>query len=63
MSKTDFMKLKIKVPTIEEQEKIGETLMAVDEYINALSKKLELFQQQKKGLMQKLLTGEIRVKV
>lgn len=63
MSKTDFLKLKIKVPSIEEQKKIGETLVAIDEYINALSKKLKLFQQQKKGLMQKLLTGQIRVKV
>jgi type I restriction enzyme S subunit len=63
MSKTDFLKLKVKVPSIEEQKKIGGTLVAIDEYIKALTKKLELFQQQKKGLMQKLLTGQIRVKV
>jgi type I restriction enzyme S subunit len=63
MSKKDFLKLKIKVPSIEEQKKSGGTLSAIDEYINVLSKKLELIQQQKKGLMQRLLTGQVRVKV
>lgn len=63
MSKKDFLKLKIKVPSIEEQKKIGGTLMAIDEYINTLSMKLELLQRQKKGLMQRLLTGQVRVKV
>lgn len=61
MSKKDFLKLKIKVPPIGEQKEIGGALSAVDEYINGLSKKLELLQEQKKGLMQRLLTGQVRV--
>jgi type I restriction enzyme, S subunit len=63
MSKKDFLKLRVKVPSIEEQGKIGQTLVTADEYINSLSKKLELLQQQKRGLMQRLLTGQVRVKV
>lgn len=63
MSKKDFLKLKIKVPSIKEQENIGQTLMAADEYISAFSKKLELLQKQKKGLMQRLLNGQMQVKV
>ncbi len=63
MSKTDFLKLKIQVPSIEEQLKIGATLVATDEYIDILSQKLEALKQQKRGVMQHLLTGKVRVKV
>lgn len=63
LSKTDFLKLKVSLPSIEEQKKIGEALSAIDDHINILNSKLELLRQQKVGLMQKLLTGQIRVKV
>ena len=52
----------LKIPTfIEEQRKIGEFLSTIDNEIDNLKKQLELRKQQKKGLMQKLLTGEVRV--
>ncbi len=56
--------IKIKIPTdIKEQEKIAEILTLADEGISLLKKKRELVKQQKKYLMQTLLTGQIRVSV
>lgn len=52
----------IKVPDIEEQTKIGFFLKEINKEINALENELLSFQKQKKGLMQQLLTGKIRVK-
>jgi len=63
MSKTDFLKLKVRIPDLIEQRKIGKLLYAYDSEIDYLKKKLNAWQQQKKGLMQKLLTGKIRVRV
>lgn len=54
--------LKFKMPSIEEQRQIVKVLGAADLEIDLLTKKLEALQEQKKGLMQKLLTGKIRVK-
>jgi type I restriction enzyme S subunit len=41
---------------------IVEVLSACDREIELLQKQLEALKEQKRGLMQKLLTGEIRVK-
>ena len=62
LNKKDFMKLKIDLPTVEEQQKIASVLTAQDIQIDLLKKQKANLEQQKKGLMQKLLTGEIRVK-
>ena len=63
MNKGDFLKITVTVPDIEEQKKIAGVLGGMDEQIALLNKYLEKLKVQKKGLMQKLLTGEIRVKV
>lgn len=63
MNKGDFMKITVTIPGIEEQKKIAGVLGAMDDQIALLKKYLERLKEQKKGLMQKLLTGEIRVKV
>jgi len=63
MNKGDFLKITVAVPDIEEQKKIAGVLGGMDEQIALLKKYLEKLKEQKKGLMQKLLTGEIRVKV
>jgi type I restriction enzyme S subunit len=60
----DFAKEKVRIPpTVEEQAMIVDVLSACDREIELLEKQLEALKEQKRGLMQKLLTGEIRVKV
>jgi type I restriction enzyme, S subunit len=60
----DFLKRLIQIPSsIEEQKKIVELFDAADAEVRLEEQKLELLKQQKKGLMQRLLTGQVRVKV
>lgn len=63
ISYSDLSSVKIPYPPIDEQQKIAKVLNNCDEEIRLLDKKLEMLKLQKKGLMQKLLTGEIRVKI
>ncbi|MFZ2987228.1 restriction endonuclease subunit S [Ideonella sp.] len=51
------------MPPLAEQAQIGLVLTAVDEKLESLAKRLRRCQALKRGLMQKLLTGEWRVKV
>lgn len=60
---SDLGHLKFKLPCPKEQRKIAKLLNASDNEIDLLRKQLEALKQQKKGLMQKLLTGEVRVKL
>jgi type I restriction enzyme S subunit len=53
----------VTIPEIEEQKAIARILKACDEEINLLKIELANIQKQKRGLMQKLLTGEWRVRV
>jgi len=46
-----------------EREKIGQVFRSIDDEINLLIQKLKALQKQKKGLMHRLLTGDMRVKV
>lgn len=50
------------LPDIEIQNKVAAILSTADDEINLLNQKLEAIKEQKKGLMQQLLTGQIRVK-
>ena len=63
MSKKDFLKLEITIPDVEEQKAIGSILKAATAEQKFYEQKLAALQQLKKGLMQKLLTGEVRVKI
>lgn len=56
-----LFKVKIFVPSFREQNAIVNILSTNDSEIELQEQKLESLQQQKKGLMQKLLTGQIRV--
>ena len=49
------------VPSLQEQRRIAEVLNGAEEEIRILRRQLEALKKQKKGLMQKLLTGEVRV--
>ena len=60
----DFLHEKITIPpTLDEQAKIVGVLSACDEEIKLLEWQLDALKEQKRGLMQKLLTGEVRVKL
>lgn len=61
ISKKEIMKLKIDLPTIEEQTAIAEVLTAADREIELAKEMLERLRCQKRGLMQQLLTGKKRV--
>ena len=61
MSKSEFSKLVFKFPLLEEQEKIGGYLSLLDEEIDNLKKQKELIKEMKRGAMQKLLSGEVRL--
>ncbi len=59
-----FLATKLSVPpTLEEQRKIAAVLSNSDQEIAALQQKLDALKQEKKALMQQLLTGKRRVKV
>jgi len=53
----------ITVPSLKEQQKIASILSAADTEISTLEKQLSAYKQQKRGLMQQLLTGKKRVKL
>jgi type I restriction enzyme, S subunit len=53
----------IRLPNIEEQQKNPQVLSATDREIEILQQKLACLKQEKKALMQQLLTGKRRVKV
>ncbi|EAV6165131.1 restriction endonuclease subunit S, partial [Salmonella enterica subsp. enterica serovar Montevideo] len=57
----DIKTLKLSVPNFEEQQKIAAVLSAADTEISTLEKKLACLKNEKKALMQQLLTGKRRV--
>jgi type I restriction enzyme S subunit len=57
-----FLSLEMALPSLEEQIAIAEVLNASKEEIQIHRQRLAALQQQKKGLMQVLLTGKVRVK-
>ena len=54
---------RFRVPEVAEQQKIAAVLSIADQGIAALQQKLDALKQEKKALMQQLLTGKRRVKV
>lgn len=58
-----MMKIPLNIPSLMEQKMIVEVLAKFDNEILLLKKELEALKEQKKGLMQQLLTGKTRVKV
>jgi type I restriction enzyme S subunit len=59
----DFCTVKIPYPTIAEQTAIAQVLQAADKEISLLKAIAEKLREQKKGLMQLLLTGKVRLKI
>lgn len=60
----DFSIVKVMLPqSKEEQTAIAQVLQTADKEISLLKAKAEKFREQKKGLMQQLLTGRVRLKI
>jgi len=59
----DFARIRVRIPSLPEQRRIAEVLQTCDEELALLRRKRELTAKQKKGLMQRLLTGRVRVTV
>ncbi|HHE6704481.1 TPA: restriction endonuclease subunit S [Staphylococcus aureus] len=57
-----FMEMPLHIPCMDEQIKIGQFFSKLDRQIELEEQKLELFQQQKKGYMQKIFSQELRFK-
>lgn len=63
ISYDDFCIVKIPFPSLEEQTAIAQVLQAAASEVQVLRSKLDKLKEQKKGLMQVLLTGKKRLKI
>ena len=57
----DFCQVKVVIPSKEEQTAIADFFVVIDKEIDTQKQKLAAMQEQKKGLMQVLLTGKRRI--
>ncbi|PKP02551.1 MAG: hypothetical protein CVU14_03305 [Bacteroidetes bacterium HGW-Bacteroidetes-9] len=58
-----FLQLEMKLPSIEEQTAISQVLQVADKEISLLKVKADKLRELKKGMMQVLLTGKVRLKI
>lgn len=58
-----FAQIKVIIPCLDEQQAISKVLRIADDEIKKIENKLAALEKQKRGLMQKLLTGEVRVEL
>ena len=63
IQKKDIEKFKVFIPALAEQKKIAQVLSVCDKEIAILDSKLQCLKTQKRGLMQQLLSGKVRVKI
>jgi Restriction endonuclease S subunits len=59
----DLAAMKLPLPQLDEQREILRVLNAARDEVTKTAQQIEALTRQKRGLMQKLLTGEWRVKV
>jgi len=62
ITKNTLKNFQIPLPPLEEQKQIAEILRTIDEAIEAKRQKKEKLERMKKAVMEKLLTGEVRIR-
>lgn len=62
ISVNEFFTILLSIPSLNEQNKIGNFFRKLDRQIELEEEKLELLEQQKKGYMQKIFSQELRFK-
>ena len=63
LSRNTLYTIRVLLPQAKEQHRVAEVLTACDRELDLLARKRDALQRQKRGLMQQLLTGRVRVKV
>jgi type I restriction enzyme S subunit len=61
INKSTFETIQIPFPPLQEQKAIAQILSDMDSEIEALQQKLEKYKLIKEGMMEKLLTGKVRL--
>lgn len=59
----NFAAIEVQIPGLQEQKRIATVMQTCDREIELLEQKRDALQRQKKGMMQRLLTGRVRVSV
>ena len=62
ITKDTLTNFKIPIPCLEEQQKIADFLSSVDDIISASEAEVKNLEEQKKGVMQKIFSQEVRFK-
>ena len=63
LTQSAMLQIPVPLPPLEEQRRIASILISIDDWIEVEKKRKELFERLKRGLMDLLLTGRVRVMV
>ena len=58
---SEYQEINVNVPPLQEQKAIAQILSDMDSEIEALQQKFEKYKLIKEGMMEKLLTGKVRL--